>query len=137
MLDIPPMAAVLEGVKLELEDCALAHLSGVEAVTTEEEAFKGIDYAFLVGAMPRKEGMERKDRLAANVKIFKSQGQALAKYANPDVKVGHFTHFTEPLSSTHEFYLFRCWWWATRPTPTPSSAPNTPKARSQPRTSPP
>jgi len=87
MLDIPPMAAVLEGVKLELEDCALAHLAGVEAVTTEGEAFKGIDYAFLVGAMPRKEGMERKDLLAANVKIFKSQGQALAKHASSDVKV--------------------------------------------------
>jgi len=60
---------------------------GVEAVTTEEQAFKDIDYAFLVGAMPRKEGMERKDLLAANVKIFKSQGEALAKYSKPGVKV--------------------------------------------------
>lgn len=60
---------------------------GVEAVTTEEQAFKDIDYAFLVGAMPRKEGMERKDLLAANVKIFKSQGEALAKYSKPNVKV--------------------------------------------------
>jgi malate dehydrogenase len=65
MLDIPPMAAVLDGVKLELEDCALPNLAGVEAVTTEEQAFHKIDYAFLVGAMPRKEGMERKDLLAA------------------------------------------------------------------------
>jgi malate dehydrogenase len=61
--------------------------SAVETVTNEEAAFNGIDYAFLVGAMPRKEGMERKDLLAANVKIFKSQGQALAKYSKPNVKV--------------------------------------------------
>uniref|UniRef100_A0A914MXG1 Malate dehydrogenase n=1 Tax=Meloidogyne incognita TaxID=6306 RepID=A0A914MXG1_MELIC len=87
MLDIPPMAEVLKGVELELYDCALANLIAVEPVTTEEAAFKDIDYAFLVGAMPRKEGMERKDLLAANVKIFKSQGLALAKYSKPTVKV--------------------------------------------------
>jgi len=87
MLDIPPMAAVLEGVELELIDCALPTLAGVEAVTNEEQAFKDIDFAFLVGAMPRKEGMERKDLLAANVKIFKSQGKSLASVAKPNVKV--------------------------------------------------
>ncbi|PIO54555.1 lactate/malate dehydrogenase, NAD binding domain protein [Teladorsagia circumcincta] len=62
-------------------------LAGVECVTTEKEAFTDIDYAFLVGAMPRKEGMERKDLLAANVKIFKSQGKALADYAKATTKV--------------------------------------------------
>ncbi|VDP02365.1 unnamed protein product [Heligmosomoides polygyrus] len=87
LLDIPPMATVLEGVQFELQDCALANLQGVECVTTEKEAFTDIDYAFLVGAMPRKEGMERKDLLAANVKIFKSQGKALAEYAKPTTKV--------------------------------------------------
>lgn len=87
LLDIPPMAEVLKGVEFELYDCALANLVGVESVTNEEAAFKDLDYAFLVGAMPRKEGMERKDLLAANVKIFKSQGQALAKYSKPSVKV--------------------------------------------------
>nr|CAD2160339.1 unnamed protein product [Meloidogyne enterolobii] len=87
MLDIPPLGEVLNGVELELYDCALANLIAVEPVTTEEAAFKDIDYAFLVGAMPRKEGMERKDLLAANVKIFKSQGLALAKYSKPTVKV--------------------------------------------------
>jgi malate dehydrogenase len=61
--------------------------SGVFPVTNEEEAFKDIDAAFLIGAMPRKEGMERKDLLAANVKIFKSQGQSLAKHAKKTVKV--------------------------------------------------
>ncbi|KAK5966330.1 hypothetical protein GCK32_007846 [Trichostrongylus colubriformis] len=87
LLDIPPMATALEGVEYELQDCALANLKGVECVTTEKEAFTGIDYAFLVGAMPRKEGMERKDLLAANVKIFKSQGKALADFAKPTTKV--------------------------------------------------
>uniref|UniRef100_A0A915E4W4 Malate dehydrogenase n=1 Tax=Ditylenchus dipsaci TaxID=166011 RepID=A0A915E4W4_9BILA len=87
MLDIPQFADALEGVAFELTDCALPTLAGVEAVTNEEAAFKDIDFAFLVGAMPRREGMERKDLLAANVKIFKSQGQALAKFAKPDVKV--------------------------------------------------
>jgi len=55
-------------------------------------AFKDIDAAFLVGAMPRKEGMERKDLLAANVKIFKGQGEALDKYAKKDVKVPGLKH---------------------------------------------
>jgi len=87
MLDIPLVANVLEGVKFELEDCALPNLVGVEALSDEAQAFKDIDYAFLVGAMPRKEGMERKDLLAANVKIFKSQGQALANHSSPNVKV--------------------------------------------------
>lgn len=57
------------------------------ATSDEAEAFKDVEAAFLVGAMPRKEGMERKDLLAANVKIFKSQGQSLAKYGNPNCKV--------------------------------------------------
>lgn len=59
----------------------------VVATSDEAEAFKDIDAALLVGAMPRREGMERKDLLAANVKIFKSQGQALDKYAKKTVKV--------------------------------------------------
>jgi len=87
LLDIPPMAAVLEGVQFELTDCALTTLRGVEAVTDEKSAFTNIDYAFLVGAMPRKEGMERKDLLAANVRIFKSQGKALADFSKPTTKV--------------------------------------------------
>ena len=81
------MIEVLRGVEFELTDCALDILKGVEITTTEDAAFKDIDYAFLVGAMPRREGMERKDLLAANVKIFKSQGKALATYAKPTTKV--------------------------------------------------
>ncbi|CAI2354000.1 unnamed protein product [Caenorhabditis sp. 36 PRJEB53466] len=87
LLDIPQCSNILEGVVFELQDCALPTLHGVEAVTDEKSAFTGIDYAFLVGAMPRREGMERKDLLAANVKIFKSQGKALAEYAKPTTKV--------------------------------------------------
>jgi malate dehydrogenase len=87
LLDIPPMMGVLEGVVMELADSALPLL--VEVVPTAEPAvaFKDVSVAFLVGAMPRKQGMERKDLLSANVKIFKVQGEALDKYAKKDVKV--------------------------------------------------
>lgn len=87
LLDIPPMAGVLEGVVMELQDCALPLLVEVVPTTDPKVAFENVSAAFLVGAMPRKEGMERKDLLAANVKIFKAQGQALDKYAKKDVLV--------------------------------------------------
>lgn len=87
LLDIPPMIGVLEGVVMELADCALPLLRQVVPTTDPAVAFKDISAAFLVGAMPRKEGMERKDLLSANVKIFKVQGQALDKNAKKDVKV--------------------------------------------------
>merc|ERR1719348_1672923 len=81
LLDITPMMGVLNGVVMEISDCALPLLRDVVATDNASVAFKDIDAAFLVGAMPRKEGMERKDLLAANVKIFKVQGQALDKFA--------------------------------------------------------
>lgn len=87
LLDIPMMMGVLEGVVMELMDSALPLLVGVVPTADPSEGFKDIDAAFLVGAMPRKEGMERKDLLAANVKIFKVQGQALDKFAKKNVKV--------------------------------------------------
>lgn len=87
LLDIPPMMGVLEGVVMELADCASSLLEHVVPTADPEVAFKDVSAAFLVGAMPRKEGMERKDLLAANVMIFKVQGQALDKYAKKDVKV--------------------------------------------------
>lgn len=87
LLDIPPMKTVLDGVVMEIEDCSFPLLRGIGAYVEEEPAFTDIDAAFLVGSMPRKEGMERKDLLAANVKIFKSQGAALAKFAKETVKV--------------------------------------------------
>lgn len=87
LLDIPPMMGVLEGVVMELADCALPLLRQVIPTADPNVAFKDVSAAFLVGAMPRKEGMERKDLLSANVKIFKVQGEALDKYAKKDVKV--------------------------------------------------
>ncbi|KAF7491168.1 hypothetical protein SSS_04710 [Sarcoptes scabiei] len=87
LLDIPPMQTVLDGVVMEINDCAFSLVHSLVATTVEADAFKDIDAAFLVGSMPRREGMERKDLLAANVKIFASQGQALANYSKPDVKV--------------------------------------------------
>lgn len=87
LLDIPPMMTVLEGVVMELLDCSFALLKDIVATADPAVAFKDIDVAILVGAMPRKEGMERKDLLAANVKIFKSQGESLNTYAKKDVKV--------------------------------------------------
>lgn len=87
LLDIPVMMTALGGVKLELEDCSLPLLAEVVATDKEEVAFKDLDVAVLVGSMPRREGMERKDLLAANVRIFKSQGMALDKYAKKTCKV--------------------------------------------------
>jgi len=87
LLDIPFMEPVLKGVVMEIQDCAYPLLVDVVATSNEQEGFTGIDAAFLVGAMPRREGMERKDLLAANVKIFASQGKALANYSSPNVKV--------------------------------------------------
>uniref|UniRef100_A0A7N5JRI1 Malate dehydrogenase, cytoplasmic n=1 Tax=Ailuropoda melanoleuca TaxID=9646 RepID=A0A7N5JRI1_AILME len=87
LLDITPMMTVLDGVLMELQDCALPLLREVIATDKEDVAFKDLDVAILVGSMPRREGMERKDLLKANVKIFKSQGTALDKYAKKTVKV--------------------------------------------------
>lgn len=87
LLDIAPMKTVLDGVVMEIQDCAFPLLAKVEAFVEQDPAFKDIEAAFLVGSMPRREGMERKDLLAANVKIFKAQGQALAQHADPNVKV--------------------------------------------------
>ncbi|CAN8000578.1 unnamed protein product, partial [Ixodes hexagonus] len=87
LLDIPMMLGVLNGVVMELVDCAFPLLKDIVATDKEQEAFTAIDVAFLVGSMPRKEGMERKDLLAANVKIFKSQGRALDQHAKKSVKV--------------------------------------------------
>lgn len=87
LLDIPPMMEVLNGVVMELADCALPLLADVVPTADPAVAFKDVGAAFLVGAMPRKQGMERKDLLSANVKIFKVQGEALDKYAKKDVKV--------------------------------------------------
>ncbi|CAF0879987.1 unnamed protein product [Adineta steineri] len=87
LLDITPMMTMLQGLVMEIEDTSLPLVKGVVPTDSEETAFKDVDVALFVGAMPRKEGMERKDLLSANVKIFKSQGTALEKFAKKSVKV--------------------------------------------------
>jgi len=87
LLDIPPMMEALKGVVMELDDCALPLLQKVVATSDRKEAFTNIDVAILVGAMPRKQGMERKDLLSANGKIFVEQGECLNEVAKKTVKV--------------------------------------------------
>lgn len=87
LLDIEAMMGVMSGVVMELTDCALPLLKSVTPTSDIATAFKDIDVAILVGAMPRREGMERKDLLKANVRIFKQQGEALSQYAKKTVKV--------------------------------------------------
>lgn len=87
MLEIEPALPALEGVAMELDDCAFPLLAGTVRTADPEEAFAGAEIALLVGAMPRKAGMERSDLLSANGAIFTTQGRALAAVAEPEVKV--------------------------------------------------
>ena len=86
LLEITPALKALEGVVMELDDCAFPTLAGVVIGDDPERIFADVDAAMLVGAMPRKEGMDRADLLAANGKIFTGQGAALNKVA-PKAKV--------------------------------------------------
>ncbi|CAI8028636.1 Malate dehydrogenase, cytoplasmic [Geodia barretti] len=81
------MMNALHGVVMELHDCAMTLVKEIVPTDSEEEAFRDIDVAFLVGSMPRREGMLRKDLLTANAKIFRSQGLSLDKFAKKTVKV--------------------------------------------------
>ena len=87
MLEITPALGALEGVAMELEDCAFPLLAGMVRTDDAESAFGDVDAALLVGAMPRKAGMERSDLLSANGAIFTGQGRALSAAASRDVKV--------------------------------------------------
>jgi len=87
LLDIPFCQEALGGVVLEITDCAFTNVRGVVATTDVKEAFSNIDYALLAGSFPRKEGMERKELIDRNAKIFKEQGAALDAYASKNVKV--------------------------------------------------
>jgi malate dehydrogenase len=87
LLEITPALGALQGVVMELEDCAFPLLHGAVPTDDADVAFGDVDYALLVGAMPRKEGMERSDLLSANGGIFKPQGEALSRSAKRDVKV--------------------------------------------------
>src|SRR5579864_9151513 len=87
MLEIEAAMKSLEGVAMELDDCAFPVLAGMELSSKAEEAFEGANWALLVGSIPRKQGMERSDLLSVNGKIFGPQGQALAKKAANDVRI--------------------------------------------------
>jgi len=87
LIEIPPALDALGGVVMELNDCAFPLLAGTVATADINEGFKDVDYALLVGARPRGAGMERKDLLEANGKIFGPQGKALNDHASKDVRV--------------------------------------------------
>jgi malate dehydrogenase len=88
LLEITPALKALEGVVMELDDCAFPGLAGVEIGDDAEKMFDGVNLALLVGARPRGPGMERSDLLSANGAIFTAQGKALNKAAADDVRIG-------------------------------------------------
>src|ERR1035438_8381968 len=89
LIEIPDEKAMaaLQGVCMELVDCAFPLLKGIVPTSSLDEGFKNVNWALLVGAVPRKQGMERKDLLGINGKIFTGQGQAIARNAASDVRV--------------------------------------------------
>ena len=96
MLEITPALGALDGVAMELDDCAFPLLAGMVKSDDANVAFGDADYALLVGAMPRKDGMERADLLEANGGIFGPQGKAINDNASRDVKAVSYTHLTLP-----------------------------------------
>ena len=87
LLEIPPAMGALQGVLMELNDCAFPLVAGVIATDDPNVAFKDIDFGLLVGSRPRGPGMERSDLLNANGAIFTVQGKALSDNAKPTVKI--------------------------------------------------
>ena len=87
LLDITPAMEALDGVRMELDDCAFPLLAGIVCTDDPDLAFKDTDYALLVGARPRGPGMERKDLLEANAAIFSVQGKAINDNASKNIKV--------------------------------------------------
>ena len=87
LLEIPPALTALNGVVMELKDCAFATLAGIVATDDPDIAFKDSDFALLVGARPRGPGMERNDLLQANAAIFSVQGKAINDHASRDIRV--------------------------------------------------
>src|SRR5712664_1773980 len=87
MLEIEPAMKALEGVAMELDDCAYPLVNDMVLTHKADEAFDGTSWALLVGSVPRKQGMERGDLLAVNGGIFAPQGKAIAKVASNDVRI--------------------------------------------------
>lgn len=86
LIEIEPGMKALEGVVMELDDCAFPLLTDIRATSSLDEGFSDVNWALLVGSVPRKAGMERKDLLGINGKIFTGQGQAIARNAASDVR---------------------------------------------------
>ena len=87
LIEIPAILGALEGVVMELDDCAFPLLESVIPTADLDEGFRDINWALLVGSVPRKAGMERKELLGVNGNIFVGQGQAIQKNAGADVRV--------------------------------------------------
>jgi malate dehydrogenase len=87
LIEVEPALPALGGVVMELQDCAFPLLKGVVPTSSLDEGFRGVSWALLVGSVPRKAGMERKDLLGINGKIFTGQGHAIAKHAAKDVRI--------------------------------------------------
>src|SRR6201998_4059204 len=87
LIEIPAALNALEGVVMELHDCAFPLLQSIVPTVDLDEGFRDINWALLVGSVPRKAGMERKDLLGINGKIFVGQGKAIEKNANADVRI--------------------------------------------------
>ena len=100
LLEITPALGALQGILMELNDCAFPTLAGAVATDDARVAFRDCEVAFLVGARPRGPGMERKDLLLANAQIFSAQAKRSTRW---------------PIA------VSKCWWWAIPPTPTRSS----------------
>ena len=87
LIEIPQALGALQGVVMELEDCAFPLVSKIAPTADYDEGFRGVNWALLVGSVPRKQGMERKDLLGINGKIFVGQGQSIQKCAAADVRI--------------------------------------------------
>ena len=87
LLELPAALGALEGVRMELDDCAFPLMTDVVCTSDTDEAFTGANWALLVGAVPRREGMERKDLLSINGGIFTGQGESIARNAADDCRV--------------------------------------------------
>src|SRR5881396_615962 len=87
LIEIPSVLSALDGVVMELQDCAFPLLESVVPTADLDEGFRGVNWALLVGSVPRKAGMERKELLGINGKIFVGQAQALEKQAASDIRV--------------------------------------------------
>lgn len=87
LIEIPQALGALEGVVMELQDCAFPLISGIVPTSDLDEGFRGVNWALLVGSVPRKAGMERKDLLSINGKIFTGQGKAIEANAAADVRI--------------------------------------------------